>query len=70
MQLIYLSLLEWQLLLGTAERNIKAWDVEAKRVVHDLTTEAMFPRSDSLLILLVFQDLLRDCSPPYLCYQA
>ncbi|KAG0559798.1 hypothetical protein KC19_10G129600 [Ceratodon purpureus] len=42
--------LEWEhlsdrmLLFGTAERNIKAWNVEAKRVVCDLTTEAMFPR--------------------------
>ena len=34
-----------QLLLGTAERRIKAWNVEAKRVVCDLSTEAAFPRS-------------------------
>jgi len=42
--------LEWEyksdrlLLLGTAERRIKAWNVEAKRVVCDLSTEAAFPR--------------------------
>lgn len=35
----------WQLLLGTAERNIRVWNVESKRVECDLTTEAMFPRS-------------------------
>lgn len=33
-----------QLLLGTAERGIKAWNVEAKRVVCDLSTEVSFPR--------------------------
>ncbi|KAG0564814.1 hypothetical protein KC19_8G142100 [Ceratodon purpureus] len=39
--------LEWTeqlLFLGTAERRIKGWNVETKRVVCDLTTEAMFPR--------------------------
>lgn len=42
--------LEWDLrsdrllLLGTSERHIKAWNAEAKRLVGDLTTEAMFPR--------------------------
>ncbi|KAG0608856.1 hypothetical protein M758_8G138200 [Ceratodon purpureus] len=39
--------LEWTkqlLFIGTAERRIKGWNVETKRVVCDLTTEAMFPR--------------------------
>ncbi|KAG0559797.1 hypothetical protein KC19_10G129600 [Ceratodon purpureus] len=70
--------LEWEhlsdrmLLFGTAERNIKAWNVEAKRVVCDLTTEAMFPRSNSLLILLIIQIPLRDCPLCfiYFCSQA
>ncbi|KAL3700992.1 hypothetical protein R1sor_019014 [Riccia sorocarpa] len=42
--------LEWEnksdrlLLLGTADRGVKAWNVEAKRVVCDLSTDASFPR--------------------------
>ncbi|KAI5077876.1 hypothetical protein GOP47_0007700 [Adiantum capillus-veneris] len=42
--------LEWDfksdrlLLIGTAERGIKAWNVDAKRVVCDFTTEIAFPR--------------------------
>lgn len=42
--------LEWDyksdrlLLIGTAERGIKAWNVDAKRVVCDLTTDTAYPR--------------------------
>ena len=60
MELIYLSLLEWQLVLVTAERNSNASDVGAKRVVYDLITEAKFPQSDSLLILVVSENIVRD----------
>ncbi|CAM6082086.1 unnamed protein product [Calypogeia fissa] len=42
--------LEWEnkfdrlVLLGTAEGGVKAWNVEAKRVVCDLSTDPAFPR--------------------------
>ncbi|KAH7438561.1 hypothetical protein KP509_04G020500 [Ceratopteris richardii] len=32
------------LLIGTAERGIKAWNVDAKRVVCDFTTDVTYPR--------------------------
>ena len=44
----------WQkLLIGTADAGIKAWNVDAKRVVCDLNTTDMFPRFFQLIVSIV-----------------
>lgn len=58
----------WQkLLIGTADRGIKAWNVDAKRVVCDLNTTEAFPRSlPKLDIYSGFSSYMLSCLLPFL----
>lgn len=53
----------WQkLLIGTADGGIKAWNVDAKRVVCDLSTTEAFPRFLLHILCLWILVFLGSCS--------
>ena len=55
----------WQkLLIGTADGGIKAWNVDAKRVVCDLKTSEAFPRSSLKSLLCVCSSNVWLCLLP------